>query len=79
MVQGIVWGLLTIVGPVVLFFSMVCAGIVFHRRSPAANLGSPDATGSLYRKAQHEHDVDQSIIDSPPLVPLPIRDQTRIR
>jgi hypothetical protein len=64
--EDILWGLMIVVGPVLLLSSMVWGVIAFRRGSPATNVGLSNV------------DVDHQVIDSPPLIPLAIRDQTRI-
>jgi len=69
--HGIVWGIATIVGPVLLFGALIYGVIMYGRRGPAAKQHTDEATRELYREAaQHERRAEgMRDVSSPPIAP----------
>jgi hypothetical protein len=52
--HGFLWGLATIVGPVLLFAALIYGVVMYRRRSLSQKRMSEEGTRDLYRKADRQ-------------------------
>jgi hypothetical protein len=63
--EGAVWAIATVLGPVLLGAALIWGVVAYRRRSAAAKRHTEAATRSLYRRAERREQKD----DTPPLQP----------
>ena len=69
---GALWGVVTILGPLLLLAAMAYAVTAWRRRGPAAKQETEEAMRALYREGgqrDRRQGAEEAPIDSPPLVP----------
>ena len=58
---GSLWGLATIVGPILLGIALVYASVIFRRRRRASKSGTDEATRNLYRQGAKSEQRESSL------------------
>ncbi|MBX9775746.1 MAG: hypothetical protein K2Y71_15295 [Xanthobacteraceae bacterium] len=68
---GALWGVATIIGPLLLLSAMVYGVLVYRRRGPTSKQLTEDATRALYREGSRQERQQEAMQDlsSPPLAP----------
>jgi hypothetical protein len=64
---GALWGLATILGPILLLAALAYGVSVYRKRAPSTRAITELATRELYRKADREEKLEET--DSPPIAP----------
>ena len=69
---GALWGVATILGPLLLLAAMAYGVMMYRRRGPASKQLTEDSTRMLYREGsqrERRQEVAQDAVKSPPLAP----------
>lgn len=69
--RGALWGLVTIIGPLLLLAAMAYGVIMYRRRGPTSKQLTEDTTRTLYREGsrRERQQEAQDNVRSPPLAP----------
>jgi hypothetical protein len=70
--HGALWGVATILGPLLLLAAMVYGVVMYRRRGPASKQLTEDTTRTLYREGgqrERRQEAVEDAVNSPPLAP----------
>ena len=70
--HGALWGVATILGPLLLVAAMVYGVMMYRRRSPTSKQLTEESTRTLYREGSQRERRQEAVddaVDSPPLAP----------
>lgn len=67
--SGLLWGLMTIVGPLLLLAAFAYGVIVYRRRSHASKQHTQQATRDLYERTDRQEKREAANLNSPPIAP----------
>jgi hypothetical protein len=69
--HGALWGVATILGPLLLLAAMVYGVVMYGRRGPASKQQSEESTRTLYREGSERERREEApaAVASPPLAP----------
>jgi hypothetical protein len=70
--RGSLWGVVTMLGPLLLLAAMVYGAVVYRRRSPTSKQLTEESTRTLYRKGSQRERRQEAVdnaVTSPPLAP----------
>jgi hypothetical protein len=70
--HGALWGVATILGPLLLLAAMVYGVVMYRRRGPTSKQLTEESTRTLYRegsKSERRQEAVDEAVNSPPLAP----------